>query len=419
MATSGHVQKRRAIEALRSGVPNRDAVTELGSVQAHIEERFAKQLEDAKDDIGNEMQTPGLLVTGGFGTGKSHLLEYLKHYALNANFICSTVVISKETPLHDPAKIFRSAIQAAVVPARKGFALTEIATALNFNSVAFTDLFKWANGASAGLSSHFPATLFLFEREKNEEIRDQIISFWSGDPLKVGELRSWLRAYGEAGTYKLERVGVRDMALHRFRFASRLAVAAGYSGWVLLVDEVELIGQYPNFKTRARSYAELARWAGRLEGQAFPGLTAVFAITNTFTAEVLYDRKDEEVIRGKLWDTDSLLVSQAERGMRLISDGATQLKEPDQAMIEDTRDRVQGIYVQAYGWQPPPLSVERRPTSTRMREYVRRWINEWDLMRLYPGYAPDTEVFDLEIDYSENPELETPTEDDSGELPIE
>jgi hypothetical protein len=415
MALSEHIGKRRAIEALRSGVPNRDAVAELGSAQPHIEEKFAQQLEAARGDVANDIQTPGLLVAGGFGSGKSHLLEYLHHRALEANFVSSKVVISKETPLHDPAKVYRAAIQAAVVPGKKGFALTEIASVLNFNSQGFAELFTWVKGTKAGLSSHFPATLFLYERETDEEVRDRIISFWSGDPLQVGELRSWLRDHGEAATYKLERVGAKEMPLQRFRFASRLMVAAGYSGWVLLVDEVELIGQY-SFKSRARSYAELARWAGRLEGQAFPGLTVVFAITDDFTSIVLDTRNDQERIPGKLRASgvaaDSLLASQAERGMGLISKGATPLGGPGPGVIESTKDRVREIHAGAYHWRPQPLPSTQREQSTRMREYVRSWINAWDLINLDPGYTPDTEVLDLEIDYSENPDLESRSEGD-------
>ena len=46
-----YVQPRRAIEALRAGVPNRDAVLALGSTQPRIVEKFARQLESALDDI--------------------------------------------------------------------------------------------------------------------------------------------------------------------------------------------------------------------------------------------------------------------------------------------------------------------------------------------------------------------------------
>ena len=42
-----------------------------------------------------------------------------------------------------------------------------------------------------------------------------------------------------------------------------------------------------------------------------------------------------------------------------------------------------------------------------MRQYVRAWINEWDLVRLDPGYRPETEMVDVPSDYREDPQLET------------
>lgn len=45
-----------------------------------------------------------------------------------------------------------------------------------------------------------------------------------------------------------------------------------------------------------------------------------------------------------------------------------------------------------------------------MRQYVRRWINDLDLRRLYPGYQVDTVVGELKLDYSEDIALEAPDE---------
>lgn len=416
MSIGAHIQHRRAIEALRSGVPNRDAVRALGSAQPDIEEKFRQQLDDVKNDIDKGVQTPGLLIAGDFGSGKSHLLEYLQHVALEGNFVCSKVVISKETPLYDPAKLYRAAVDTAAVPGKKGSALTEIAFRLKFDSPGYVDLFRWANDRGVELNSRFPATLFVFEQVKNEEIRDRIISFWAGDPLNAGELRRWLRAYGEAATYKLEKVAAKELPLHRFRFSARLIRAAGYSGWVLFVDEVELIGRY-SFRQRARSYAELARWAGKLEGEALSGLTTVFAITSDFAEKVLEERNDLESIPGRLrasgLDAELLLASQAERGMRLIARDAVPLTGPDPQAVDRTRGQVRDIHSQAYGWNPPPLEAEERLSTTRMRQYVRRWINEWDLRRLYPEHPVETVVDELKMDYSESPDLERTSDEDT------
>ena len=54
--------------------------------------------------------------------------------------------------------------------------------------------------------------------------------------------------------------------------------------------------------------------------------------------------------------------------------------------------------------------MERGRLTQSMREYVRAWINEWDLRRLDPSYQPEIEVEQVTSDYFEDPELETATE---------
>jgi hypothetical protein len=405
---------RRAIEALRSGVPNADAVRVLGSMQPQVETRFWQGLEVAGEDLARGAQSPGLLFAGDFGAGKSHLLEYLQHLALQRGFVCSKVVVSKETPLYDEAKLYRAALQAAVLPGKRGAALPEIAADLDFTSPAYVEFARWAGRPESGLNSRFPATLFLAERVKDAEIIDRIVSLWAGDPLNVGELRAWLRGYDAGATYRLERVAAKDLASQRFRFAARLMVAAGYAGWVLLVDEVELIGRY-SFMPRARSYAALARLAGLLEGQECPGLTTVFAITSDFAPAVLQDRNDSEIVPGKLrasgLEPERALAAAAERGMRLIARDALHLATLDRPTIQHVKDQVRGLHGQAYRWDPPGLDGQD-DLSLRIRQHVRQWINEWDLRRVDPTYTADTIVDALSMDYSERPDLEAPVEDD-------
>ncbi|MHB8295853.1 MAG: BREX system ATP-binding domain-containing protein [Acidimicrobiales bacterium] len=64
--------------------------------------------------------TGGMLIGGGFGPGKSNVLEDLAHVALSRGFAVSEVVISKETLLHDPTKVYRAAVEAPRYPAGPG-----------------------------------------------------------------------------------------------------------------------------------------------------------------------------------------------------------------------------------------------------------------------------------------------------------
>jgi hypothetical protein len=415
------VRQRRAIEALRSGVPNRDAVLALGCAQPEIESKFRQQLQATRASALGGRQVPGMLVAGDFGTGKSHLFEYLQDLALGQNFICSKIVISKETPLYDPVKLYRAAIEAARVPKKLGAALNEVALALDPESKECRDLVDWVHAPAVGLNARFGATLYLFLHIRQDpEASDRIIRFWSGDEIGVGELKQYLRACGEAATYRIDKIGKRDLALQRFAFTPRLMLAAGYSGWVLLIDEVELVGRY-SLLQRAKSYAELARWVGRQDSSDFAGLTAVLAMTDDFVPKVLEGKEDLDKVPGKLRargsELDRLLASQAEEGMRLIQLKRNRLNAPDPAVIQQTYDKLRAIHGQAFDWEPPPALAVKRLTTTRMREYVKGWITEWDLMRIDPTYRVELERTEMRPVYTEDRTLEVPSEEEADALP--
>jgi hypothetical protein len=411
------VQARRAIEALRAGVPNHDAVAALGTAATDVEERFQQQLGAAQESGSEALSPAGFLVAGNFGSGKSHLLEYLQHAARQQNFVTSKIIVSKETPLYDAAKLYRAAIRAAAVPGRRGAALPLVAGELDPYDPRYLDFYKWVQQPASGLNQRFAATLFLYERgAEDPELRDRIVSFWAGDPLQIGEVRRALKQLGEQVTYALDKVDARSLALQRFRFAARLMLAAGYAGWVLLIDEVELIGRY-SLHQRARSYAEIARWTGNLKGETYPGITSVLAITSDFEAAVLNDRNDREAVPGRLRaslkESDHLLAGQAERGMRLLGK-AVRLAPPSRRVVDETYEKVRVLHGQAYGWVPPPVNSAERATSTSMREYVRWWITEWDLKRLFPDYTPDVEATSIGPTYAEDADLEAPSDGDAA-----
>jgi hypothetical protein len=409
------IDYRRALEALRNGVPNRDAVSILGSNQHEAERVFLQRLSSVQSSAKEGKQVPGLLIAGDFGTGKSHLLDYLEHLAVSKNFVCSRVVISKETPLFDPAKVYLAAIDGTVVPSLSGEAIREIALRVQPNSPGYAEFFQWANSPTSGLSQLFTATILLHERLNNDpELVDEITNFWSGERLAISRIRQGLKQINCSGMYSLKPVRLKDLALQRFIFTSRLILAAGYSGWVLLIDEVELVGRY-SLLQRGRSYAELARWMGRVEGEVYPGLTSVAAITDDFGLAVLQEKSDRDIVaarlRAKETDEYITLAGRAETGMRLIEREALTLLPPDESTLTNTYERLKEIHAKAYSWDPPDLPTNVTSISRRMRSYVRRWINEWDLKRLYPGAEVCTEEEqEIKPTYEQDESLERPSE---------
>jgi len=415
MESDSVIDFQRALEALRNGVPNRDAVKVLGSNQAEVEKMFRERLAASQRAGQQGKQETGILIAGGFGTGKSHLLEYLEHVAISENFVCSRIVISKETPLFDSAKVFQAAIDGAVVPGMSGQMIQEIALRLKPNTREYADLYQWANSANSGLSPLFPATLLIHERLNNDpELVDQITGFWSGDRLSINRIRQGLRQVNCAGVYTLKAVKLKDLSLQRFIFASHLILAAGFSGWVLLFDEIELIGRY-SLLQRGRSYAELARWLGEIQGESLPGLVAVAAITDDFGLAVLQEKSDRDTIgprfRSKGTDEYTIAAGRAETGMRLIERSVIPLRPPDPATLRQTYERLKEIHGIAYSWDPPEIPPLEKSVTRRMRSYVRRWVNEWDLRRLYPGTDIVTDVEqEIKPTYEPDEDLEISSE---------
>ena len=133
---------------------------------------------------------------------------------------------------------------------------------------------------------------------------------------------------------------------------------------------------------------------------------------SNFESYVIEERNDLEVIANKLRDKGAEdLAKQAERVMRLMQREKVRLKAPDAQAIQQTCDKVRAIYAEAYHWQPPPVSVERLGI-TSMREYVKRWITEWDLTRLDPSYTVELEQTAVQQNYAEDATLETSSEEE-------
>ncbi len=404
--TSDRLAARRAVEALRSGVPSRDAVAALGSGQAGVEDRFT----DLLDGIGTVRHDKrGLLLGGGFGAGKSHVLEHLTHLALDRGYAVSRIVVSKETPLHDPAKVLRAAVESAVSPDGAIGAVAEAAAGLDPESPAFAELLRWC-GSGAPVDDWFPVTLTLFPRVQagEDNFADAIVRFWSGDKLAVAEVRRHAKFAG-MGKPTLAAVPARELAWQRFRFLARLFVAAGHEGWVLLFDEAELIGRY-TLRQRGRSYAELARWlAPDLDDPASP-LATVVAMTDDFDAAVLTAKNDREIVPARLRATQTTewadVAGRAETAMGLIERDMLLLDAPDDAELDHAYRRLRALHSQAFGWDAPDVTGLERLGTTRMRQYVRAWINEWDLVRLDPAFHPHSQVTPVTFSYDEQPDLD-------------
>ena len=230
--------------------------------------------------------------------------------------------------------------------------------------------------------------------------------------MGVQEIRQRLTGLSAAHRFHFKTTRARDLALEKIRFAARLISVAGYAGWAVLFDEVELIGCY-GLVQRAKSYAEIARFLGRL-APGLPGVVAAFAITDDFGAAVLYGKADLRTIPalGHIGYQDGTPAADAVAGMEALQQQGIALRVPTAVELQKTSERVMQLYTDAYGWTPPAAPPDPVVTSTRMRQYLKRWIYRWDLARLCQT-SEAVESTELATSYTEVAAEDAPSGEDA------
>jgi len=403
------VSARSAIEALRAGVPNRAAISLLDeNDEGALRRNFLDRLRMCGTALRDEEQPEGIVIAGAFGAGKSHQLGCFGILAQRENFVVSLVPISKETPLFDRARLFAAAMRSAEVPGAIDDVMTAVMAHLHPNSDRYEALDYWttAEVRAGRLSSLFAALLHLIPRRTADpDDHARMARFFAGGKLSLTLAKGWLREAGAAGLFDLKPVREADLALQRVRFAPRLFRAAGYAGWCVLLDEVELIARYSPLQ-RGRSYAELVRWLGSDKEERIPGVVTVAAVTDDFPDQMFHQRRDDERIP-PLFETRGLLrqAAMARRGIAWLERRLSRLSAPDEAGLRRSLDKIASLYRDAYDWTPPQIGIGERLAGKSMRQYVKSWITTWDIMRLY-GEAPAISAGTMAIDYTESGEIE-------------
>jgi len=323
--------------------------------------------------------------------------------ALQRNFIVSTVAISKETPLSAPLAVFTAALRNTIVPGHTDDVMTVALAELQRRPAAAQELEQLVSRPDAGLAPVFAAILHLLSRQLPIDLLRGVEAFLAGGKLPGPKLRQALTQAGARGMFELARTTEATLALQRERFAPLLFRAAGFAGWCVLIDEVELIGRYSPLQ-RARAYAELARWLGLGAAPRIAGLHVAAAITDDFASQVINGRQDDEKLPERLRLKG--LPAQADLALAAIRaiEAAPVLRPPAEADLLRHAETLRHGYSLAYGWEAGALPVAERRTNRTMRHHIRGWITQWDILRLQ-GRTDRLELGTIATNYAENEDL--------------
>ncbi|MCY0875360.1 MAG: DUF2791 family P-loop domain-containing protein [Firmicutes bacterium] len=370
---------RFIVEGLRSGVPYR----EMAKTIAFGRERNIAAVHRLMEQIEQEHppKFPGYVLRAGYGEGKTHLLHSLWGFAESRNWVVSCVSVSKETPLDRLDQLYPKLIENTYLPGSSQPGIAHIvAQALEGQLLA-----------EARTMDFSPRVMALLDcLVIREEGYDELIADLSGEFLGSAELKRMYRA-NVGKILQLTRTSLREEAFEYMRLVDWLIHKAGFGGWLILVDEVELIGKLGR-GARSHAYANM----GRMLSGSLPYALSVWALASHYHGDVLIGRHDREECPAWLASRqkEAFQVPWAETALEALTE--SKLLEP--LSVEDIQSllkQIVDLHQTAYQWQAPFTANELyaqvrqfAPTQdTRLRTIVRLSLTILDIWDQY-GEAP-------------------------------
>jgi hypothetical protein len=166
---------------------------------------------------------------------------------------------------------------------------------------------------------------------------------------------------------------------------------AGKAGWLVLLDELELIrlvGQSPTVG-RGKSYVGLSRWMGLGSDSITEGLAVVGCMTRGYVEQQILPGPESQnelrIIPDKLkLSATPELAPIAKRAMDFVIAQAglkdQQLVRPTDEFLSELQSRLRSIYGSAFGCSVSELEIVKAEFEP-IRVQIRRWIVQWDLER--------------------------------------
>ena len=389
------------IEALRSGVPSRAAGEYFSEARPAMMQKIQSKLEHVHESGHSD----GMIFTGRYGEGKTHLLGTVFGMAFAHNMVVSYVSLGKETPVDKPYLLFPKLIANTYLPGAAQPGFRQKLEDLTQGSSISGELLAYAAKELETDKLYFLLKAFLGTQEEEERyafLADLEGDFTTGQVIK----RSYRRITGTAAKFN-QNFSKTKHGFDYFYFTSHLFKTLGYGGWVLLFDEAELLGGMGK-KTRAKSYVQLQRFlkpSPKLEG-----VFSLFAFSSSYAEDVIDAKKEFENVEAAFGeDKESLTAAKS------VLNGILNAPELMPLTKEETLQvllSIQDFHGRAYGWKPE-VSADTIYQVTEsggylLRTRIRSAIEFFDQLYQY-GEAGKTKVTKLG--------KETYDEDDTPELP--
>ena len=225
---------------------------------------------------------------------------------------------------------------------------------------------------------------------EDQEERFLLQADLEGDFVANGLLKKiYKRIFNQTAKYNVSFSKTKH-SMDYFRFMSRLFVRLGYNGWVILVDEAELMGRLGK-KARLKAYANMANFL--LPESRMESVFSMFALSASYIEDVIEGKHEFENLETIYPDEQ-----EPARSVLNMMVKAPQLLPLTKEEIYQVLERVQEFHGRAYDWKPQ-VSVDAIVNAAQVGGYllrtkIRGAIEFFDQLYLY-GEAGNTRINEL------------------------
>ena len=247
------VEARHIIEALRSGIPSRA----VGQYFSEARPRIMREISDRLDLVCEQGKSSGMIISDKYGEGKTHLLNTVFNLAHSNNMVVSYLSLSKETPMDKLYLVYQKLIGNTYLPRRQQPGFMHELEKISANSPVANEMLLYAAKQLETDKLYYLFRSYLNTEDSDEKFllqADLEGDFIANAPLK----KIYKRIFNQTVKYNVNFTKTRHCRDY-FSFMSHLFTQMGYHGWVILIDETELMGRLSK-KARLNAYRSMANF---------------------------------------------------------------------------------------------------------------------------------------------------------------
>lgn len=377
-------EARHIIEALRSGIPSRA----VGQYFSEARPKIMREISDRLDQVCEQGKSNGMIISGKYGEGKTHLLNTIFNLAHSNNMVVSYLSLSKETPMDKLYLVYQKLIGNTYLPRRQQPGFMHELEKISANSPVANEMLLYAAKQLETDKLYYLFRSYLNTEDSDEKFllqADLEGDFIANVPLK----KIYKRIFNQTVKYNVNFTKTKHCRDY-FSFMSHLFTQMGYHGWVILIDETELMGRLGK-KARLNAYRNMAKFL--LPEQCPESTFSIFALSASYAEDVIEAKHEYENL--------AMIYPEEQEPARTVLDllsRAPQLLPLTKEEIHEILYKIQDFHGKAYEWTPN-LSIDSLSEATQsggylLRTKIRAAIEFLDQLYQY-GRAGKTTINDL------------------------